>query len=437
MKFLLAHSVLLPIILAMLVGSAAGAQSSATTVRPTDDGRVIRAYTLPPDQYEKARRFATAKYRLYFVEAIWGIISLFLLLHWKVGATFRDWAERLSKRRFLQAAVYSPLILGALAILGLPTSIYGQWLSKKNGISVQGWASWFWDWTKGQILGFILGILLIWILYAVIRASARRWWIYFWLCSLPILLFVFFVSPWVIDPLFNRFEPLQPKQPELVAMIEKVVNHGGMDIAPERMFLMNASEKLNALNAYVTGFGASKRVVVWDTTIAKMNNRQISFVFGHEMGHYVLGHIPKRLVFDALLSLAIFYLGYRWIGGMIRRWGPAWNIRSIDDWASLPALLLLFSVLAFVTTPIDNAYSRFQEHQADVYGLEVTHGLVPDPQQNAASAFQILGEVDLADPNPPPFMAFWLYDHPPIPDRLKFAVEYDPWSGAGQPQFVK
>jgi Zn-dependent protease with chaperone function len=91
----------------------------------------------------------------------------------------------------------------------------------------------------------------------------------------------------------------------------------------------------------------------------------------------------------------------------------------------------------FLTTPIDNAYSRHQEHQADVYGLEVTHGLVPDPQQNAAAAFQILGEVDLADPNPPPFMAFWLYDHPPIPDRIKFALEYDPWSGTGQPQFVK
>jgi Zn-dependent protease with chaperone function len=408
------------------------------TMRPSaDHGRVVRAYTLPPDQYEKARKFASARYKLYFIDAIWGIFVLVLLLRWKVAGTFRDLAEHCSKVRLLQAAVYSPLILGTMAVLGLPTSMYGHWLSKKNGISVQGWRSWFWDWTKEQLIGFIIGIILIWILYAVIRASERRWWFYFWLCSIPILLFVFFVSPWIIDPLFNNFEPLQPKQPELVAMIERVVRRGEMDIPPDRMYLMKASEKLNSLNAYVTGFGASKRVVVWDTTISKMDNPEIAFVFGHEMGHYVLGHIVKILMFYAVLLLILLYFGYRLIAGTIRRWGPTWRIQGIDDWASLPALLLVLSVLMFLTTPIQNAFGRYLEHQADVYGLEVTHGLVPDSQQNAARAFQILGEVGLSDPNPPRFITFWLYDHPPIPDRVSFSLQYDPWSKAGQPEFVK
>ena len=424
---------------ALLVG-AAQAQSNpqAVTMRPSaNDQRVVRAYTLPPDQYEKARKFASARYKLYFVDAIWGIFVLLLLLRWKIASGFRDLAERFSNVRFLQAVVYSPLILGTVAILGLPTSMYGHWLSRKNGISVQGWGSWFWDWTKEQLIAFVIGILLIWILYAVIRASERRWWFYFWLCSIPILLFVFFVSPWVIEPLFNAFEPLQPKHPELVSMIERVVRRGGMYIAPERMYLMKASEKLNSLNAYVTGFGASKRVVVWDTTINKMDDPEIAFVFGHEMGHYVLGHTFKILTFYAVLLLMLLYFGCRLIGRMLGRFGAAWKIRGVGDWASLPALLFVLSVLGFLTTPIQNAFSRYLEHQADVYGLEVTHDLVQDSQQNAARAFQILGEVGLSDPKPSQFITFWLYDHPPIPDRVSFSLQYDPWSKAGQPEFVK
>jgi len=168
-----------------------------------------------------------------------------------------------------------------------------------------------------------------------------------------------------------------------------------------------------------------------------MSNSEIAFVFGHEMGHYVLHHIPKGITFFAAVFLVLFYLGYRSIGGMLARWGAAWGIRDVDDWASLPVLLLLLSVFSFVITPILSGFSRYQEHQADVYGLEVTHGLTPDSGQVGARAFQILGEVDLADPDPSTFMKFWLYDHPSIPDRVQFALAYDPWAKGEQPQFVK
>jgi STE24 endopeptidase len=411
--------------------------STASPAAPAATEKEITAYALPPDLYAKARRFAQARYQLYFVDAVWGLIVLLLVLRWKLAPKFRDWAERTSRTRFLQAAIYAPLLLLTLGVLGLPTAVYGQWLSRSYGISVQGWGSWAWDWTKGQLIGFVLGIILVWILYAVIRRSAQRWWFYFWLCTIPILLFVFFISPWVIDPLFFKFEPLQPKQPELVTTLENVVHRAGMNIPPDRMYLMKASEKLNALNAYVTGFGASKRVVVWDTTLAKMKSAETAFVFGHEMGHYVLGHIPKAITFLAVVFLVLFYLGYRFIGGMLARWGVGWEIRGVDDWASLPILMLLLSLLSFLVTPILSSFSRYQEHQADVYGLEVTHGLTPNSSQVAARAFQVLGEVDLADPDPPAFMKFWLYDHPSIPDRVQFALTYDPWAKGEQPQFVK
>jgi Zn-dependent protease with chaperone function len=203
------------------------------------------------------------------------------------------------------------------------------------------------------------------------------------------------------------------------------------------MFWMGASEKTTALDAYVSGFGASKRIVVYDTTIAKMSTPQIVYVAGHEMGHYVLGHIPKGISFFAGILLVFFYLGFRSVGWILARWGAKWEIRGVDDWASLPALLLLLSILFFLASPIISAFSRHDEHQADQYGLEVTHGLTPDSGQVGAQAFQTLGDVDLADPEPNPLDVFLFYSHPPIPDRVQFAVTYDPWSKGQSGEFVK
>jgi Zn-dependent protease with chaperone function len=155
------------------------------------------------------------------------------------------------------------------------------------------------------------------------------------------------------------------------------------------------------------------------------------------MGHYVLWHIPKLLGFGAAGLFLFFYLGYRTIGWVLARWGAKWEIRNLDDWASLPALLLLLTIFAFGTSPIASAYSRHYEHQADQFALEVTHGLTPDCGQVGAQAFQILGDVNLADPEPNPLAVFLYYDHPPIPDRIHFCLTYDPWSKGQQGEFVK
>ena len=154
-------------------------------------------------------------------------------------------------------------------ILGLPVELYLQNLARRYDQSVQSWASWARDWAMGELIGCILTGLLLWILFGVIRRSPRRWWFYFWLASIPIVLFLQFIAPVVIAPLFNKFEPLAATQPVLVQQIERVVTRGGLEIPQDRIFQMNASEKTNTLNAYVTGLGASKRVVVWDTTMRK------------------------------------------------------------------------------------------------------------------------------------------------------------------------
>ena len=389
---------------------AATQQPPQTELAPAaEEKKPVTTYTLSPEKYEKAVAFSRAKYRLYFIDFVYGLIVLAALLAWRVAPKFRDWAERVSQRRFVQVLIFAPLIVLALDLLGLPISIYRQWLSLKYEQSIQGWGSWFWDWTKSEIIGLVLSAFLIWILYGVVRRSPRRWWFYFWLASLPIIVFLIFISPLIIDPLFFKFTPLEAKQPELVSQIEQVVKRGGLEIPRARMFEMNASSKLKSVNAYVTGFGASKRVVVWDTTIARTTPGQTLFVFGHEMGHYLLKHIPRTIAFISVVLLIALFLGYHAMHAAQRRWGERWAIHGIDDWASLPVLLLFFSVFSFFASPVINTYSRWQEHEADVYGIEVIHGVVPNPQDTGAEAFQILGEISLADPNPHPFIKVWLY----------------------------
>jgi len=397
----------------------------------------ITKYTLPPDRYQKARNLAKIHFRFALISFVYGLVVPWLILRWKLSVKYRTLAENKFSKRFLQALIFSPLVILTIDILELPTGIFQNWVSRQYGLSVQGWRSWFWDWTKGEIVTIIIATIMIWLLYAVIRKSPRRWWFYFWLVSLPILLLVLFLQPLVIDPLFHKFEPLAQKDPALTASLEKLVHRAGEDIPPERMFWMNASEKTTAVDAYVTGFGASKRIVVLDTTIAKATTPEIVFVAGHEMGHYVLGHIPKGLTFFAALLLVFFYLVYRSIGWVLARWGAKWEVRGVDDWASLPALLLLLSIFFFIANPVGSAFSRYQEHQADQYGLEVTHGLTPDSGQVAAQGFCLGGDVDLADPEPNPVDVFLFYSHPPAPDRVQFALTYDPWSHGGSGEFVK
>jgi Zn-dependent protease with chaperone function len=400
------------------------------------DSSPAQSYTLPPDKYEKAVAFSRAKYRLYFVDAAYGILVLILLLGLRVAPKYRDWAERISRRRFVQAWIFVPLFVLTIGVLNFPVEVYEQWLSRKYDQSIQSWGSWSWDWGKMQLLVIVFCAFCLWILYAVIRRSARRWWFYFWLISIPLVVSIVFIQPLVIEPLFFKFEPLQKQHPDLVAKISKVTARAGLAIPPERMFEMKASEKLKSLNAYVSGIGKSKRIVVWDNTMARLTTDQTLFVVGHEMGHYVLRHIPKGLVLVCAVLFVFLYIAYRGTNWALQRWGARWQIRRVDDWASLAVLLLAFSILTFIVTPLASTISRHFEHQADVYGLEVIHGIVPNPADAGTVAFQKLGEVNLSDPKPPRLIELWLYDHPPLNKRIEFAQTYDPWS-KGQPQFVK
>ncbi|HZS39082.1 MAG TPA: M48 family metallopeptidase [Polyangia bacterium] len=383
-------------------------------------------YHLPPAERARALAKARAEYGLYFAGALYGLAVAALLVVARVGTRLRTLAERASRRRFLQTLLYVPALIVLLAVLTLPVDIYGQWLQLKYGQSIQSWGSWFWDVLKVDLLVIGLGTPLAWGLYALIRRSPRRWWLYSWLAAIPLVLFLQLIAPLVIEPLFFKLAPLTDKHAYLADDLEKVVNRGGFDIPTTRMFELTVSEKSRSLNAYVDGLGATKRVVVWDTTIARLSPAEIMFVFGHELGHYVLGHIQQGIAFVLAMLLASLYLGYRSVNWAIARFGAKLEIRDAADLSSLPLLILVFGIFSFAATPISSAFSRHQEHAADVYGLRAIRGLVRDYQAAAAHAFQVMGEIDLDDPEPGAFIRFWLYDHPPIGERIDFALAYDP-----------
>src|SRR5208282_2729999 len=187
--------------------SAPAAVPAVTPQPPTQQSpaRRVTAYTLPPELYKKAHDLGRIHFRFNLISFFYGLVVLWVVLAGKLAAKFRTWAETSSPRRFLQAVIFSCPLLVTMSVLGLPADIYEQHVERAYGLSIQGWGSWSWDWVKLLLISLVIGTILIWILYGVIRKSPRRWWFYFWLATLPIGLFLVFLAPVVIDPMFHKF----------------------------------------------------------------------------------------------------------------------------------------------------------------------------------------------------------------------------------------
>jgi STE24 endopeptidase len=393
------------------------------------------AYTLPPDKLKPAQELFRARTILHFGGEGWEILQLVLLLALGVPARIRNVAENLTKNRWVQCVVFVFLLLLTITLLNFPLRVYGHHVALAYGLSVQGWGSWAWDLAKGFLLTWFVASILVMLLFWVIRKSPKHWWFWFWIPTMAAVLFGVFISPIVVDPMFNKFEPLQQRDPALVAQLEKVVARSGVSLPPDRMFFMQASRKVTSLNAYVTGFGPSKRLVLWDTTITAATPEELSGVFGHELGHYALHHIVLGLLFTAVLLLVAFYLGQKMTEWLLCRFGKRWGIRSQNDLAFVAVLALVLTTLNFFSEPLDNAFSRSIEHAAAVYGQEAIHGIVADPQTTTQQGFQKLGETSLDDPTSHPFVDFWTSSHPSTAERAAFAAAYNPWATGRHPKY--
>jgi STE24 endopeptidase len=443
---LLARKALVGFVLIVLVLAAArfaGAQAppaspqsppAQTQAQPAQP-RSEQAYSLPPDKLAKAKTLNKIRLALDIAGSLWGLIFLWWLLASRNAARLEHWTQRKTTRRWVQGLLFFAAFILITTIAGLPLDMIGHTASRHYGISVQGWGGWFGDQGKGLAISLIFGALIMLFFNWIVRKSARAYWVWIWLISLPLILVVVFISPLVIDPMFNKFEPLTQHHAALANRLEEVVAKTGTNIPPERMFLMKASLKSNGLNAYVTGIGSSKRFVMWDTVTDRVPDDEIMFVFGHESGHYVLNHIPKMLSVMAIVLFFVFWGCARFAEWLVRRFGPHWQIGSVSERAGFLTLLFAFSIVSFLLTPAGNTFSRHFEQQADVYGQEAIHGLVADPQKTAVSGFNHLGEAWLEDPTPNPFVEFWLYNHPSVQTRATFAEHYNPWANGGHGEF--
>jgi Zn-dependent protease with chaperone function len=429
---------LLPIMLLAVLAHpaacfAAQAAAEAQAVRFAEHDST--AYTLPPEKLQKAIALNRTRMVLEITGTLWTLAQLGLLLALGAAARMRDVAVGLSKNRWVQGSAFVFLLLFVLGLLNLPLAIYGHRAALSYGLSVQRWASWFADRAKTFGLEWLIGSLLAMLMFWVIRRSPTRWWFWFWIPAVVCVIAGVFVTPYVIDPMFSSFEPLARTDPALVQRLEQVVARGGIAIPPDRMFLMKASAKSTELNAYVTGFGASKRVVVWDTTIARSTPDEIAFIFAHEMGHYALGHVVLGTTIGCISLLPCFWLAFHGVRLLLGRYGAAWRIPSQQDWGALVVLALVLLTLSAISDPIANAFSRMIEHNADVYGQEAVHGIVADPQAVGLRTFQVLGEDSLDDPTPHPLFEWWFDTHPTTRFRAAFAEAYDPWAAGERPKY--
>ncbi|MGH9358719.1 MAG: M48 family metallopeptidase [Terriglobia bacterium] len=387
----------------------------------------LDTYSPPPAARAKAIRYSRVQDKLYFADVAISL-AIFAFLWWSwFGVWLRRLAERASNRLFVQCLLFVPIFCVVVSVLSFPVDYYRDFIVERRfGLSTETLGAWLSDWGKSLGLFIIVAIAIVWIFYRIARRSPRRWWLYFWLALIPVAAFVMLIEPYVVEPLFFKFTPLAKTQPALTARVERMLRHAGIFIPESRIFEMDAAAKTRELNAYVSGWGSSKRVVIWDTTLNKLTPDETLSVLGHETGHYALHHIPKIFALMVLLTLVGLFLGRLVANWAVRRWGKRTGISEIGDLAGLPLLALILTAGMFLASPVINGISRHYEHQADQYGLEITYGVVPDPNAAMVRSFRIIGEQDLSDPDPNPFIVFWLYSHPPIADRIRFAAHYKP-----------
>lgn len=362
------------------------------------------------EEYSRVRNF------LFFLTTPFEWLFYLFILLFGISRAFENWAENSSPYRWMQTGIYLFWLSLISFIVTFPISYLSYTLSKNYHISTQNFTSWMKDELIDFWVNFGLMFIVISVLYWLMRKSKKRWWLYTWLLSVPFTLFLMFVQPIVIAPLYNDFYPLKDK--ELETEILELASQA--DIPAHHVFEVNMAEKTNALNAYVTGIGSNARIVLWDTTLNRLSNEQILFIMAHEMAHYVEKHIYIGIGISLLFSLVGLYCIHRIMNGVIHRYGESLKVSAVSDLRSLPLFLMIMSVLIFISSPIDNTISRYQETRADRYAIELTK----DTEAGIAT-FQELTRSGLSQVNPPFLVKFFRYAHPTMLERISTLEEYE------------
>ena len=342
-----------------------------------------------------------------------------LLLFTGVSARLRRMAQRIGRRWILMVALYALLFTLAAALLTLPLAYYEGYLRQHAyGLSAQSLGRWFGEWLKGIAVGGVGLALVLWIPYLLLRRSPKRWWLYAGIASIPIATLLLVISPVWVDPLFNDFGPMKDKA--LETRILSLARRAGIE--GSRVYEVDKSVDTRTVNAYVTGLGSTKRIVLWDTILARLEPDQVLFVTAHEMGHFVLGHTLTFILSAAAMITLSLYVVHRVSGRLIAQFSSRFGFDRLSDVASFPLLLLLGGIVSLAMIPALLALSRYQEREADRFALEVTRD-----NRAAAITFVRLQEENLSVPRPGSLYMLWRGSHPALGDRIDFANRYRPW----------
>jgi Zn-dependent protease with chaperone function len=377
-----------------------------------------------PEPSAEVLRYYHSGNVLWLVATGWSLLVPGLILFTGFSARLRDLAHGAVRGWFPVLAVYTILYLVTVYLLDLPLSWYQGFVRQHEfGLSNQSLGQWLGDSLKALLVMLLIGVTTIWVPYLLLRRSPRRWWLYTALAAVPFLMLALLIQPVLIAPLFDDFGPMQDKslEADILALADRAGIDGG------RVFEVDKSEDTEAVNAYVGGLFGTQRIVLWDTLLAKLDRDQVLVVMGHEMGHYVLGHIWTLLALLCAIIFASLYGVHRSLGFLLRRYRHRLGFSDPADIASLPLLVLVFSTFFLLAQPVVLAYSRHIEREADRFGLEITQA-----NYATASAFNILQEENLAHPRPGPLYVLWRSRHPSIAERIEFANHYRPWE-SGRP----
>ena len=369
---------------------------------------------IPTDATSRSDVYFEGGYWLILWDFLAGVAICILVLQLRWSAAMRNFAERITRFKPLQTFIYWIEYLILTSILGFPLAVYeGYFRERKYGLATQTFGPWMNDQLKGLLLGLVLGGVVAVTLFGIVRRLPRTWWIWGAIVSMIFLMVGVAIAPVYIFPIFNRITRLD--DPNITLPILSMARANG--IPATDVYEIDASRQTTRMSANVSGLGSTTRIALNDNLLRRGSPEEIQFVMGHEMGHYVLHHIAKDMLFFLVLTVAMFAF-LRWsLDRSLARWGERWEIRGIGDSAVLPLVFLLVSIIFFVLTPILNTHTRTSEQEADMFGLNASR----QPDGFAQAAIH-LGEYRKMSPGP---VEEWIFfDHPSGRNRIYAAMRW-------------
>ena len=420
-RFVLAIALLATV---LVCGRASG--SSAQTVlplanaapltQPFDVNSAVNAYLakMPPAQRARSDAYFEGGYWLILWDFLLTIFIMGLLLRFRWSARMRNWAERITRFRPLQTALYWIQFVVVASLLNFPLTVYeGYFREHKYGLLNQTFGPWMRDQLVGLAVGVILGAILIVPLFGLVRRLGTSWWVWGATLALLFLALVSLIAPVYIAPLFNQYKKLE--DPRVKDPILSMARANG--IPATDVYEFDASKQSNRVSANVSGFGNTLRISLNDNLLNRCTLPEIETTMGHEMGHYVLNHAYKGLVMIGVVIVIGFAFLHGGTNYALARWGTQWDIRGITDVAVLPLALMVFSLYFFCMTPVTNTITRTMEYEADMYGLNAARQ--PDGEANVDL---MLGEYRKLDPGR--LEEFIFFDHPSGRTRITAAMRW-------------